>query len=90
LVFRKQTLILIFLRKQNMKIFKRFLFSLVFILGLVSTPFLLSAQPIDPCTDPDDPCPIDSGVVLLVVAVVAIAAKKTYDFKKNVDISKIV
>jgi hypothetical protein len=41
-------------------------------------------DPEDPCTAPEDPCPIDSGVVLLMAAVVGIAAKKTYDYRNAV------
>jgi hypothetical protein len=41
-------------------------------------------DPEDPCTAPEDPCPIDSGVLLLVAAVVGIAAKKTYDYRNAV------
>ena len=46
-------------------------------------PHILFAQPIDPCTDPADPCPIDSNLIILIAVAVAIAAKKAYDFKKT-------
>ncbi len=90
-VFNKHTLILFFFKHNtNMKIFKHSFFSLAFIFLFIAMPFLASAQLIDPCTDPDDPCPIDSGVVLLVVAVIAIAAKKTFDYRKQAAVSSIL
>lgn len=73
-----------------MKILKHSFFSLAFIFLFIVTPFLACAQPIDPCTDPDDPCPVDSGVVLLIMAVIGIAAKKTYDYRKNAEGSSIL
>ena len=42
----------------------------------------LSAQPIDPCTDPADPCPIDDGVYFLLAAGIGAAAYKTYRYKQ--------
>ncbi len=55
-------------------------------------PGVLQGQPPpDPCPDPSAPdCPIDSGVLLLIVGAVAIAAKKTYDYKKANNIVGIV
>jgi hypothetical protein len=54
---------------------------LVFILAIL--PSLLQAQPVDPCPDPADPdCPIDSGVIVLIVGVLVIAAAKTVNYKK--------
>ena len=46
-------------------------------------PYILCAEPINPCTDPADPCPIDSNLIILIAVAVAIAAKKAYDFKKT-------
>ena len=64
-----------------MKFFKNII-GILGILALFSLPFKVAAQgPTDPCTDPADPCPIDSNLVVLVVAAVIIAAKKTYSFK---------
>ena len=66
-----------------MKLIKQITF-LVFIAGfLFLMPCQLFAQPINPCTDPADPCPIDSNLIVLFVAVVLIAAKKAYDYKKT-------
>ncbi len=61
-------------------------FSLFFLmLAFNFVPAISFAQdPDDPCTAPEDPCPIDSGVVLLIASVVAIAAKKTYDYRNAV------
>ena len=42
----------------------------------------LSAQIIDPCTDPADPCPIDDGVYFLLAAGIGAAAYKTYRYKR--------
>ncbi len=58
-------------------------FSLFFLMVVFAIiPAISFAQdPDDPCTAPEDRCPIDSGVVLLMAAVVAIAAKKTYDYR---------
>ena len=38
--------------------------------------------PIDPCTDPADPCPIDDGVYFLLAAGIGAAAYKTYKYKR--------
>ncbi len=66
-----------------MKLFKRITF-LGFLAGfLFLMPDQLFAQPIDPCTDPADPCPIDNNIIVLITAALAVAAKKTYDYKKT-------
>ena len=39
-------------------------------------------DPIDPCTDPADPCPIDDGVYFLLAAGIGAAAYKTYRYKR--------
>ena len=66
-----------------MRIIKRFSFVILAAIIFLSTPNILFAQPIDPCTDPADPCPIDSNLIVLFAAVAFIAAKKAYDFKKT-------
>ncbi len=62
----------------------RRLISIVIIIAFLVIPSILIAQPPpDPCPDPMDPdCPIDSGLVFLMAAVILIALKKAYDFKK--------
>jgi hypothetical protein len=44
---------------------------------------IYAQDPIDPCTDPADPCPIDSGTIYLVLFVFALAIKKYFDFNKT-------
>ena len=56
---------------------------------VIATPYKIFAQLIDPCTDPQDPCPIDSNLIVLVVAAVAVAAKKSYDFKRTSTIKQL-
>ncbi len=47
-------------------------------------PFTSMAGLPDPCPDPAYPdCPIDSNLVVLMVAAAAVAAKKAYDYKKK-------
>ena len=65
-----------------MKLIKQITLVFLAVLFLL-IPHILFAQPIDPCTDPADPCPIDSNLIFLFVAAVLIAAKKAYDFKKT-------
>lgn len=63
------------------------LFILIFFLFIL--PSALFAQACvggqDPGCSPDDdcPCPIDNGVLMLIGVVVALAAKKAYDFRKK-------
>lgn len=57
-------------------------FNIIFIIFFCS-PLVTFSQGPDPCTDPVDPCPIDSNVYFLIVGAIAIAAKKTYDYKKK-------
>lgn len=66
------------IKKAGMKIMMLFLFFL-----LAGT--ALHAQPCDPGPDPDHPieCPIDSGVVFLIIAGVGLAARKVYIAKKK-------
>ena len=74
-----------------MNFLKQFLF-LLFLAIILAAPFSLSAQatidsipiPINPCTDPNLPCPLDSNLIILVVAAGIIAAKKAYPFKNYV------
>ena len=65
-----------------MKIFTQKAFPFLIVLALFIIPTGVIAQPIDPCTDPDDPCPIDSNVIVLIAAAVGAAGKKAYDYKK--------
>ncbi|RYF89349.1 MAG: hypothetical protein EOO00_10075 [Chitinophagaceae bacterium] len=39
-------------------------------------------EPPDPCSGPDDVCPIDGGLSLLIAAGIGLGAKKAYDRKK--------
>jgi hypothetical protein len=65
-----------------------FLYSVMF---LVAYTWVLSASahppadptPPDPCTDPNEYCPIDGGVSLLIAAGIGIAAKKAHDARKT-------
>lgn len=66
-----------------MKLTKRITFFGLLAGFLFLLPGQIFAQPINPCTDPTDPCPIDSNLIVLFVAVVLIAAKKAYDYKKT-------
>jgi hypothetical protein len=69
-----------------MKFMKKSIVFGFLVMVMAFIPSVLQAQidpPPDPCPDPGDPdCPIDSGVVLLMAGAVAIAAKKTYDYKR--------
>ena len=51
-----------------------------------STELKAQGGPIDippnPCTDPNDPCPIDDGVYFLLAAGIGAAAYKTYRYKQ--------
>jgi hypothetical protein len=38
---------------------------------------ILAQGPTDPCVDPFDPCPIDTNVILLIVAVILLAGYKS-------------
>ena len=70
---------------------KLLLFGLVFYLFTTCFASDLMAQnnapipqftPIDPCTDPALPCPIDDGVYFLLAAGIGAAAYKTYRYKR--------
>ena len=69
-----------------MKFLKQFKF-LLFLAIILAASFSLSAQatidsiPINPCTAPELGCPLDSNLIVLVVAAGIIAAKKAYSFK---------
>ncbi len=68
-----------------MNLFKNITRCSLMIALLITFPFLIIAQPSDPCPDPNLPdCPIDSGVVFLVAAAFAVALKKAYDFKNSI------
>lgn len=58
-------------------------FLTIIILSAPNSLFAQFSEPVDPCTDPADPCPIDSNLIVLFAAAVVVAAKKTYDFKRN-------
>ena len=64
-----------------MKFLKHIIF--VLILSVALLPLKSLAQQADPCTAPEDPCPIDANLYFLFAAAVIVAAKKTYDFKKK-------
>ena len=70
------------IEKHSMKIIKNITLGFLAVVFLL-IPHILFAQPIDPCTDPADPCPIDSNLIILFVAVLLIAAKKAYGYKKT-------
>ncbi|MFN0082667.1 MAG: hypothetical protein ACKVOM_09145 [Ferruginibacter sp.] len=63
---------------------KPIIFFMIVIGISIVIPFRLMAQPtLDPCTAPEDYCPIDNNLVVLMVAAAGIAAKKGYDHKKK-------
>ena len=66
-----------------MRIIKRFTIISFLVMFVFATPYKLLAQPIDPCTDPQDPCPIDSNLIVLIVGALVVAAKKSYDYKRT-------
>ena len=66
-----------------MKLIKRITFLGFLAVFLFLIPGQLFAQPIDPCTDPVDGCPIDNNIIVLITAALAVAAKKAYDYKKT-------
>ena len=67
----------------RMNIIKRFTLIGFLAVIMLSAPHRLFAQPVDPCTDPADPCPIDSNLIVLFAAAIVVAAKKTYDYKNS-------
>ena len=79
-MFEKLTLIS--QREKNMRIIKRLFITSLIAVIVTSAPQNVLAQPVDPCTDPADPCPIDSNLIVLFAAAIAVAAKKTYDYKR--------
>lgn len=85
----------LFLKKNlvQMKHIKNKTYLFIIVALLTISPILTMAQavPGSPCDDPEfQPCPIDTGVVLLVVAVIAIAAKKAYEYKKHATVYPIL
>ena len=66
-----------------MKWFKKFIWAALILMICMINPLQSAAQVINPCTDPADPCPIDGGLVLLIAAGIAIAAKKAFDYNKQ-------
>ncbi len=57
-------------------------FTFILILAFSFLPAYVFGQ--DPNCDPDDPaCPIDDGVIVLIVGAVGLAAKKCYDSRKK-------
>jgi hypothetical protein len=64
-----------------MKMFKKITLFVITIVLLVAMPTLLMAQPVDLCPNPADPdCPIDSGTVFLIIAVIGIAVVKASSY----------
>ncbi len=59
-----------------MKVLNKLL-CLIIIIGLSLSPYLAMAQ-IDPGCNPDESCPIDSNVYILVIAALLFAAYKYY------------
>ncbi|MEO6405492.1 MAG: hypothetical protein ABIY51_02875 [Ferruginibacter sp.] len=57
-------------------------FPFVIVCIIAISPVKVFAQP-DPCTDPDQPCPIDGGLSLLIAAGIAVGAKKAYNKKRK-------
>lgn len=73
-----------------MKRFSKFAITCAFLFMISMAPFSLNAQgpldegiPPNPCTDPDDYCPIDGGVVALLVVGVGYGIKKVNDSRKK-------
>ena len=65
--------------KRNLKRLLSFAIVLFF---FVCLPTLVNAQP-DPCGDPiTNPCPIDSGLLLLIAAAAGYGIKKALDSRK--------
>lgn len=57
---------------------------LVMLISMITVPtFLMSQELPDPVPPCDVPCPIDSGVSLLIAAGLAFGFKKVYDQKKE-------
>ncbi len=74
-----------------MKVFKKLLFSVI-VIGLSLSPYLAMAQigP-DPGCNPDEPCPIDSNVYILIIAAILFVGYKyysTYRLSKTPSITK--
>ena len=67
-----------------MNLLKNIAYSVLLIVFLFLLPFNGFSQPIDPCTDPALPCPIDSNLLLLIVGALIIAAKKAWHHKKDI------
>ena len=65
-----------------MKFLKHIIFVLILSVALLPLKSLAQGQA-DPCTAPEDPCPIDANLYFLFAAAVIVAAKKTYDYKKK-------
>ena len=64
----------------------KIIFISLFCLFFFGSPIYIFAQtPPNPCPDPVlGDCPIDSNLVVLVIGAVVIAAKKAYDYNKNI------
>lgn len=81
-MFGEQTLILKHTVKAIIMLKRIILFTFIVTVNLIM-PAKVLAGPTDPCTAPEDPCPIDSNLVVLMIAAAGIAAKKAYDHKKK-------
>lgn len=72
-------------RKVNMKYLKNSVIGFFVFIVCMVIPNLLQAQiPVDPCDDPlNPPCPIDDNILLLIVAVILLAAYKSFTNYKH-------
>lgn len=61
----------------NMKFVLKFI-PFFILLVVFSVPFNVFAQLGDPGCSPDDPCPVDSGVIFLIAVAIIIAAGKAW------------
>ncbi|MGN6801886.1 MAG: hypothetical protein ACTHJN_08280 [Ginsengibacter sp.] len=50
---------------------------------LFFSPFLVSADPVDPCVDPELYCPVDSWLYVLLIAGILYGARKAYVARKK-------
>ena len=64
---------------------KKIFYSALFMMFMLLSAHNADAQvdPPDPCSGPDDPCPIDGALSLLIAAGIGLGAKKAYDRKKT-------
>jgi hypothetical protein len=62
---------------------KKYLHLFILVFVLLALPAMLHAQPPgpDPTCNPDDPCPIDTGTIYLILAAIGIALYKVVPSK---------